>query len=71
MANNIPIITSDTALIWAASEMTKAWISTAKGPAPAPEQIANAFQTIYTNIIKITNADKEVSFPTGRSVRHP
>lgn len=49
MANNIPIITTDTALIWATTEMTKAWVGNTK---VAPDQIAATFITIYTQITK-------------------
>ena len=45
------IISPEIALLWAATELTKAWVGDAKVDSNA---IVNTFDTIYTGIINIT-----------------
>jgi len=46
------IITPEIALLWAATELTKAWVGDVKVDSNA---IVNTFDTIYTGIINTTN----------------
>ncbi|HUU63596.1 MAG TPA: hypothetical protein VMX96_06745 [Dehalococcoidia bacterium] len=41
------VITPDIAILWAATELTKAWVGTGKID---PSTIVNTFNTIYTGI---------------------
>ena len=57
MSENLSITSPEIALIWAAAELTKAWLGTSKIP-QAPSDIAKAFRDIHGEITTIVPKSK-------------